>query len=129
MSTADTLGDPSAQLIWLVRASFWANLLWPVVVTGAIAIAKRKQLVRPRLFVFIGSLSCFGVAFLVGQLSAYWRVRLAASTLSDHLLAAVAGSLLGVLVSSVLLSCVPLVYLYRACSVPVSTSNNRWRGP
>jgi hypothetical protein len=129
MSAPDVFGDPSAQLVWLAWASYWTNLLWPVVLTGAITIVKRKQLMRPRFFMIIGCLICFGVTFLVGQLRAFWVFPLAASTISEHLFATLAGSLLGVFVFSMLLSGLPLLYLYRICSVPMSTSNNRWRGP
>jgi len=39
--------------------------------------------VQPLLFVAVGSLACFGVIFLVGQLHVYWFIPLAAIVRMD----------------------------------------------
>jgi hypothetical protein len=129
MSIPDIVGDPSAQMRFMTQASYWSTLLWPPALTISIAIIKRKRLLRPRLFVGLGCLICYGVIFLVGQLHVYWFIPLAARTPADELPRVIAGSLLGMLLSAVPLSFFPLYRLYRACAMPGSTSNNRWRGP
>src|SRR6185437_1272954 len=107
MSTPDFFGDSSATLRHLTLASYWATLLWPLALTGSIALIRRKDLSRLRFFVLVGSLCCYGTTFLVGQLHVYWFIPLAASTPSDHLLGIIASSLLGMFVSAVVLSCFP----------------------
>ena len=113
----------------ITTASYWVTLLWPVVLTTAIAVIKRKRLVKPRLFVAVGSLVCFGVIFLVGQLHVYWFIPLVASTPADELPRVFAGSLLGMLISAIPLSWLPLYWVYRMYATPGSPSNNRRRGP
>src|SRR5579862_6571356 len=111
MSTDNLFSDSSALLRSLSAVSYWTTLFWPLVLTGTIALIKRKHLLKPGFFIVIGSLTCFGVTFLVGQLHVFWFVPLAASTPSDRLLGIIAGSLIGVSVSAVLLSCFPLYWM------------------
>lgn len=129
MAIPDIHGDPSALMRFMTRASYFSTLLWPLVLTSAIAIAKRKRLLKPRLFVAIGSLTCFGVIFLVGQLHVYWFIPLAASTPADELPRIIAGSLLGMLLSAIPLALIPLYWVFRICAASESSSNDRWRGP
>jgi hypothetical protein len=129
MSTDNVFGDPSALLRFLTAASYWATLFWPLAVTGTVVLIKRKHLFKPGFFIVVGSLTCFGVTFLVGQLHVFWFVPLAASTPSDRLLGVVAGSLIGVFVSAVVLSCFPLYWIYRASAGAMSTSNQRLERP
>jgi len=129
MSIPDLSGEPSAQMRLVIQASYWTTLLWPLVLTTAIAVIKRKQLLRPRLFVGLGSLVCFGVIFLVGQLRVYWYFPLLARTPADEIPRVVAGSALGMLITSIPLSILALYWLYRVCATSGSTSNNSWRGP
>jgi hypothetical protein len=103
----------AVQIGWAVM------LLWPLVLTGAITIARRRRLRRPLAFVCLGYLLCSGVFFLVGQSEAMtgW-LQVAASTPSDKLMAFLITHLIEKTAASVLLSILPIVWFYKLLTSP-----------
>jgi hypothetical protein len=97
----------SSVLIWSAR-------LWPAVLVVVILIVGRRRLGRPWAFAVFGCLACFGVQWLVGQASSSWHLQaLGHASIEEELRHAILYTGAFVIVVSIVLSSIPLTWLWR----------------
>jgi hypothetical protein len=105
-----TINDQRAA----IQIGYAVMLVWPLALTGAIAVVQRRCLRRPVAFICLGYLLCAGVFFLVAQSEAFtgW-LQVAASTPSDKLTAFLIAHVIQKTAASVLLSILPIMWFYK----------------
>ena len=100
----------------LFDAVAWTARLWPVLLVGLLLLLRHRQLRYRLAFFVLGCLVCFGVASLVAQVAATWRVTSAAASPLEQLVDVLTQGLVVVIVASVLVSFPLLLWLVRLLS-------------
>ena len=103
----------SDDLKTMLLATTWFAWLWPVVALAVTAFVFRSRLREPLAFFALGALCCYGVSWVVAQVDWSRRLNLAATTSADTLAATLLSSAAVVLSLSIVLSIVPVTWLYR----------------
>jgi hypothetical protein len=105
-----TVADHRAAL----RVAHVLILVWPIVLTGIIAIAKRRRLQHPFAFMFLGYLICCGMFFVVSQVEAQsgW-IHTAAATPTDKLMSYLMIHLIETTAASFVTCLLPVLWLYK----------------
>jgi hypothetical protein len=105
-----TVADHRAAL----RVAHVLILVWPIVLTGIIAIARRHRLPHPFAFMFLGYLICWGMFFVVSQAEAQsgWTHTAAAST-TDKLMSYLTIHLIETTAASLVTCLLPVLWLYK----------------
>lgn len=89
-------------------------LVWPLVLTAVIAIARRHRLQHPFAFMFLGYLICWGIFFIVSQAEAQsgW-IHTAAATPPDKLMPYLMIHLIETTAASLVTCILPVLWLYK----------------
>jgi hypothetical protein len=103
------LGPEEAISFWL-----WVGRLWPIIFSAGCLFVLRTRVARPMAFLVLGSLVCFGVQWLVSQVSLLLPPSFPeGATLSEQLLRSVFAAFLQSTLLTSVFSLPPLWWLYR----------------
>src|SRR5689334_16142297 len=91
----------------------WLFRLLPILVLAALGFSFRGRLRQPVAFTVLGALVFFGVAWLVSQFTWNSRLSIMTSSPEGELAVAVLSSALVQFAVALVLSIVPIVWLYR----------------
>ena len=106
----------SDDLKTTLLAATWFAWLWPVVALAIATLVFRSRLREPLAFFALGALCCYGVSWVVAQVDWSRRLNLVATTSADTLAATLLSAAAVVLSISIVLSIVPVSWLYRLLS-------------
>src|SRR5258706_3104077 len=101
----------------VIASLVWVAFIWPPTLVSICLLLGQRRGVRKLAFLVLGIMVCFGVQWLVGQLSTMWRFNsMVAASLDQRLMAVLERNLIAVLLVSIAVSLGPVLWLRRLLS-------------
>lgn len=103
------LDHEHAMYFWL-----WAARLWPVLFPLTLVLVLRTKIAKPFTFFILGVLVCYGVQFIVGQISPNWPTGVPTEApFPEQFFQVLLSNMFRTILISLVLSVAPLWWLYR----------------